>query len=121
MALIGNMIADAFAGNPATVNYAMFTAVFSMLSLIYLVPASYNLDWSGHPIIMIVLDALNTIFFLAAGIALAARLHVHDCSNRVCHLPVENEISKNPVLIILGLHLAQSHHQWLSQYGEALP
>lgn len=83
MALIGNMIAEAFAGNPATVNYAMYTAVFSMFTLFYLVPASYNIDWAIHPIIMIVLDTLNCIFFLTCGIALAARLHAHSCGNKV--------------------------------------
>ncbi|ODM16482.1 hypothetical protein SI65_07989 [Aspergillus cristatus] len=81
MALIGNMINQAFAGNPATVNYAMFTSAFSMFTLFYLVPASFNTDWSGHPIILIVLDTLNAIFFLTSGIALAARLECHDCSN----------------------------------------
>ncbi|KAJ5124476.1 uncharacterized protein N7515_008301 [Penicillium bovifimosum] len=82
MALVGNMIADAFSGNPATVNYAIFVSVFSMFTLFYLVPASFNLDWAGHPIIMIVLDALNCIFFFCAAIALAARLESHSCTNR---------------------------------------
>lgn len=83
MALIGNMINEAFAGNPATVNYAMFVAAFSILSLFYLVPASINLDWAGHAFIVVVLDILNAIWFLTSGIALAARLHARDCSNFV--------------------------------------
>ncbi|KAJ5372379.1 hypothetical protein N7517_004385 [Penicillium concentricum] len=81
MALIGNMIAEAFAGNPGTVNYAIYTSVFSMFTLFYLVPASFNLDWALHPIIMIVLDVLNCIFFFCAAIALAAKLECHSCSN----------------------------------------
>lgn len=83
MALIGNIIAMAFAGNPATINYSMFTATFSIISLFYLVPASINLKWAIHPIIMIVLDVLNNIFFLTCAIALAARLECHSCSNDV--------------------------------------
>ena len=83
MALIGNMMADAFAGNPATVNYAMFAAAFSLFSLLYLIPASINLDWSGSPFIMAILDLLNSIWFLTAGIALAARLHARNCANFV--------------------------------------
>lgn len=83
MALVGNMIADAFSGNPATVNYALYAGVFSMFTLFYLIPASYNIDWAIHPIIMIVLDALNAIFFFTAGIALAAKLHAHSCNNKV--------------------------------------
>ncbi|KAJ5555347.1 hypothetical protein N7535_007782 [Penicillium sp. DV-2018c] len=82
MALVGNMIAQSFAGDPATVNYAMFTAVFSMFTLFYLVPASFNIDWAIHPIILIVVDALNCIFFFTSAIALAARLESHSCSNR---------------------------------------
>ncbi|KAJ5683415.1 hypothetical protein N7462_006580 [Penicillium macrosclerotiorum] len=81
MALVGNMIAEAFAGNPGTVNYAMYTSAFSMVTLFYLVPASWNSDWAFHPIIMIVVDALNCIFFFCAGIALAAKLRCHSCSN----------------------------------------
>lgn len=81
MSLVGNMIAEAFAGNPSSINYTMFLAAFSMLSLLYLGPASFNPDWAIHPIIMIVLDVLNCIFFFCAAIALAAKLECHSCSN----------------------------------------
>lgn len=83
MALIGNMIAEAFAGNPATINYTMFVAAFSMFTLFYLVPASINIDWAIHPIFLIAIDTLNAILFLTAGIALAAKLECHSCSNDV--------------------------------------
>lgn len=83
MALIGNMIAEAFAGNPSTVNYSMYTAAFSMLTLFYLVPASINTDWALHPMIMVAVDLLNAIFFFCAAIALAAKLTCHSCSNTV--------------------------------------
>ncbi|KAJ5801177.1 uncharacterized protein N7518_003245 [Penicillium psychrosexuale] len=91
MALVGNMIAEAFAGNPATVNYSIFTSVFSMFTLFYLVPASFNIDWSGHPLIMIIIDALNCIFFFCAAIALAAKLECHSCTNR--EYLINNEIT----------------------------
>lgn len=81
MALIGNMIAEAFAGNPATINYTMFVAAFSMFTLFYLVPASINIDWAIHAIFLIAIDTLNAILFLTAGIALAAKLECHSCSN----------------------------------------
>ncbi|KAJ5816647.1 hypothetical protein N7447_008880 [Penicillium robsamsonii] len=81
MALVGNMIAESFAGNPGTVNYAIYTSVFSMFTLFYLVPASFNLDWALHPIIMIVVDLLNCIFFFCSAIALAAKLECHSCSD----------------------------------------
>ncbi|EAU31373.1 conserved hypothetical protein [Aspergillus terreus NIH2624] len=81
MALVGNMIDESFAGNPAVVNYTMFAAAFSMFTLFYLFPSSMNIDWAGHPIIVIIVDLLNMLIFLTAGIALAAKLEAHDCSN----------------------------------------
>ena len=83
MALIGNMISEAFAGNPSSVNYTMFLSAFSMLSLFYLIPATFNADWALHPIIVIIVDALNCIFFFCAAIALAAALGCRSCSNYV--------------------------------------
>lgn len=83
MALVGNMIHDAKAGNPSIVNYCMFVAVFSMLCLIYLIAGTISEGLAGHPIIMVTVDALNTIFFLVGGIALAAYLGVHSCGNEV--------------------------------------
>ncbi|MCJ1371209.1 hypothetical protein MMC20_002424 [Loxospora ochrophaea] len=80
MALVGNMIFDAVAGDPSIVNYAMFVAVFSMLSLFYLVAATVK-DLTIIPWLPLVVDALNMIFFLVGGIALAADLKVHSCSN----------------------------------------
>ena len=84
MALTGNIIADAIAGNPSSINYTMFVAVFSMLSLFYLFLVAFKEDFAVHPLIPVILDALNTLFFFAAAVALAARLHVHSCSNQVC-------------------------------------
>ncbi|TID17561.1 Lipoyl synthase [Venturia nashicola] len=81
MALIGNMIATAFAGNHSIVNYDMFVAVFSMLSLLYLIPATIKPNFAFHPMLMVGLDALNALFFLIGGIATAAYLGVHSCGN----------------------------------------
>ncbi|KAK4946628.1 hypothetical protein LTR10_014480 [Elasticomyces elasticus] len=81
MALIGNVIAMAFAGNPSLVNYDMFVAAFSMLSLFYLFLAAWSDSFTGHPIIPIVLDALNVLFLFCAAVATAAELGVHSCSN----------------------------------------
>jgi hypothetical protein len=100
MSLIGNMIAEAFGGNPATINYTMFVAAFSMFTLFYLIPASINPDWAIHPIIMIVLDTLNTIFFLTSAIALAARLECHSCGNRVRRLIHSYTMSVGRMLIV---------------------
>lgn len=83
MALTGNMISDYISGSPASVNYAMFASAFSIASLIYLFPASVNTNLSGHPIVMIVVDTLNAIWFFTSAIVLAAFIRVFDCDNTV--------------------------------------
>ena len=82
MGLVGNMIATAYKGNPAMVNYDMFTATFGMASLLYLLPTSF-LDSFHIPIVAIGLDVLNVIFWFCAAVATPAYLHVHSCSNKV--------------------------------------
>jgi hypothetical protein len=83
MALMGNIIATAFSGNPSIINYDMFAAVFAMLSLFYLIPATLKDSFMIHPIIMIALDVLNTLFFFCGAVATAAKLGVHSCGNPV--------------------------------------
>lgn len=83
MALDGNIIADAKAGNPSIINYVMFVAVFGMLSLFYLIAGTINEAFAISGIFMVIADALNTLFFLIGGIALAAYLNVHSCGNQV--------------------------------------
>jgi len=80
MALIGNMIATAIHGNHSIVNYDMFVAVFGMLSLFYLTVAAFS-EGLAIPILVMGLDAANLLFYLIAGIATAAYLGVHSCSN----------------------------------------
>lgn len=80
VALVGNMIATSFSGDPAIVNYSLFVSVFSMLALLYLVAATVR-EAFAIPIAMLALDLLNTIFFFCAAVALAAGLDVHSCGN----------------------------------------
>ena len=61
----------------------MFVAVFGMLSLFYLIPASVKDSFTIHPMLMVAIDTLNTIFFFCAAVALAADLDVHSCGNKV--------------------------------------
>ncbi|KKY21571.1 putative non-classical export protein [Phaeomoniella chlamydospora] len=82
MALIGNMIADANSGNPSVVNFGMFCAVFAMLTLLYLTAIAVNESFIGHGALPLALDALNSLFWFCAAVALAAELGVHSCSNK---------------------------------------
>ncbi|PGH28381.1 hypothetical protein GX50_08883 [[Emmonsia] crescens] len=81
MALVGNMISDAFHGSASTVNYILFVSAFSMLTLIYLFAASISESFMVHPALMFLVDLLNTIFIFCGAIALPSKLRVHDCSN----------------------------------------
>ena len=86
MALVGNIIAEAFAGNPSLINYDMFVAVFSMLSLFYLFAATWNESFSIHPILPVALDLLNTLFFFCAAVAMAAELGAHSWQQQRKHI-----------------------------------
>ncbi|RMY80253.1 hypothetical protein D0862_12818 [Hortaea werneckii] len=79
MALTGNFIASG--GSSAMINYDLFCSVFGMLCLFFLLPASIKEAWAMHPIIPLVLNILNTIFWFVGGVATAAYLNVHSCSN----------------------------------------
>lgn len=81
MSLVGNMIAEAFAGNPALINYIMFVSVFSMLSLFYLIAICFKEQFTFHKFVPATLDLLNVLFFFCGAVALAAKLGVHSCSN----------------------------------------
>jgi len=83
LALVGNMIHEAFAGNPSIINYIMFVAVFGMLSLVYLIAGSINEAFSIAPMFMVIADAINVFTFFVGGVALAAYLGAHSCKNEV--------------------------------------
>ncbi len=86
MALSGALLAEQkHGGTPTRVNYSMYAAVFSMLCLFYLIPASF-INSMHHPLLALLLDALSFIFMLCAGIAVAASLGGENCDKRVCVL-----------------------------------
>lgn len=113
MALIGNVIHEAFAGNPSIINYVIFVSVFAFVSLLYLIGAAI-MESFAIPLAMVVLDALNTLLFLIGGIALAAYLGVHSCGNRVCHKPAGPKYGQAHTDRMVGLCRAQQDHQRLS-------
>jgi len=79
-ALIGNVIAEAFAGNPSSINYAMFAAAFSWVVLLYGLAAAF-FEGLAMTIVLAVMDVLAVLFTFIAGVVLAAKLRVHSCSN----------------------------------------
>jgi hypothetical protein len=69
-------------GSPSQVNYDVFVGIISLLTWFYTVAASsFSPDGLGSPIICLILDGLNTLFYFAGGIAMAVALRVHSCGN----------------------------------------
>jgi hypothetical protein len=115
-ALIGNVIAEAFSGNPSSVNYAIFVAVFSWIVLLIGIVAAVM---DSENIILIALDTLAVIFTFVAGVVLAAKLHVHSCGNTVSVILCLDFLSmSNSVAVI---HDYQQLNQRLTRYIKAMP
>jgi len=86
MAIIGNMIASAFGGNPSVINYDMFTVVFGMLTLFYLIAIAFAEQFTFHKFVPAGLDLLNCFFYFCAAVATAAELGTHSCNNTVSYI-----------------------------------
>ena len=67
-------------GTPTRLNYAMFAAALAGLSLLYLLPSVF-IAAIHNPVAALVLDILNFLFLLCAGIALAASLGGRSCND----------------------------------------
>lgn len=83
LSLVGNVIAEAFAGNSSRINYAMFVSVIDMVMVLWGTAAAFS-ENIGFGIILKIADVVVGILTLICGIVLAAGLHVHSCGNRVC-------------------------------------
>ena len=70
-------------GNPPSINYVMFVVAFTIVSLFYTIPAAIWLKLSGHPLILVIVDTINAVFWLTAAVELAARLTAPNCGNWV--------------------------------------
>ena len=124
LAITGNIIDDAFNGNPSIINYCIFVAVFSMLSLIYLILITMNDSFTFHPVLPLALEALNTLFFLVGGIALAAELGSHSCTNSVSTMDQQKQLPTTGILtkmLLAGLHQIQRRDQRRRQHEKAVP
>jgi hypothetical protein len=96
MALAGNIIADAFAGNPSIINYCMVVAVFSMVCLFYFFAVAFNDGFTVHSALPLLLDTLNVLLFFCAAVALAAELGVHSCNNDVRSQSCQSPTTPSP-------------------------
>ena len=79
-ALIGNVIATNNDGHMAAINFTMFVAVLSWLSLLYGIVAAV-VESISMPIALMALDGLTALFTLIDGIVLAALLSAVKCGD----------------------------------------
>jgi hypothetical protein len=69
-------------GSPSQINYSVFVGVFSLLTWFYTVIAStISADGIGAPVVVIILDSFNTLFYFCGGVAMAVAMRVHSCGN----------------------------------------
>ena len=69
-------------GSPSEINYSVFISVFSLLSWFYIIIASsFSSESIDDPMIIIILDSLNLLFYFCGGIAMIVALRVHSCGN----------------------------------------
>ncbi|WEW60209.1 hypothetical protein PRK78_005694 [Emydomyces testavorans] len=93
MGLVGNILNDLGGHSQSTLNYVMFTVAFALATLLYLIAANASDTFMIHPVILFVVDLLNTIFIFCAAVALPSKLHVPNC-NRDSQL-LKNTITSN--------------------------
>ncbi|EWC48841.1 hypothetical protein DRE_00146 [Drechslerella stenobrocha 248] len=80
LALSGALVAkQTIGGSPSRVNFALFTSIFSMLTLFYTFITAI-ID-SGHAVLLLGIDSFNMLFTFAAATALAVALGIHSCGN----------------------------------------
>lgn len=70
-----------YGGTPTRLNYSMWALALAALSLFYLIPSLF-LPSIRSPLAVTVLDGVNFIFLLCAGIAMAASLGGRSCGDQ---------------------------------------
>ena len=83
MALVGNVIAEAFAGNNSKINYAMFVSVIDMAIVLWGIAAAFK-EELAFGIVLKIADIVAVLATFIAGVVLAAGLGAHSCGNSVC-------------------------------------
>lgn len=114
LSLVGNVIAEAFAGNPSSINWSMFVAAFSMVVVLYGIAANFVTSLA-IPIVTIVLDGLAALFTFITGVVFAAYLHVHSCGNQVNQ--VQLIVARASANMLLDLSQNQPYDERISQPG----
>lgn len=81
LGLTGSLAANTnYQSNPQ-VNFAVFAAAFGILTSSIFGILAYFIAALAWPVLLAILDFLNTVFTFAAAAALAVAIRVHSCSN----------------------------------------
>ncbi|KAH3681867.1 hypothetical protein WICPIJ_007173 [Wickerhamomyces pijperi] len=80
LGLTGSLIQSQDPTN-SRVNFALFAAVFGLVTDSFYGVAAYFVEALAWPLILLTFNFLNFVFTLSAGSALAAGLRVHSCNN----------------------------------------
>ncbi|KAI9836208.1 MAG: hypothetical protein M1819_001545 [Sarea resinae] len=79
--------------SPSEVNFMIFTSVWTILSLIYLLTHHYLPEKLGHRFIIFGLEVLTMVFWFAAFIALAVWYSkLLYCVGHICHVIVAADV-----------------------------
>ncbi|KAG9232493.1 membrane-associating domain-containing protein, partial [Amylocarpus encephaloides] len=76
---------DTLTSSPAQVNFLVFVPIFSFVSIIYLEVVPRFMQKASHPYVHFAFEALNTLFYFAGFVALAAFIgKLLFCRGSVC-------------------------------------
>lgn len=71
--------------SPSQVNFLVFTSVWTLLALAYLVIAPWKFPTAAHKYAVLAVEALTMLFWFAGFIALAVFLTDRPCYGTVCN------------------------------------
>ncbi|CAD0091195.1 unnamed protein product [Aureobasidium mustum] len=72
-------------GSPSSINFLVFSSVWTLLALIYLTLTSWKLERFAHPWIICGVESLTMLFWFAGFIAAAVYLSdLITCAGRAC-------------------------------------
>ncbi|KAK2625792.1 hypothetical protein QTJ16_005104 [Diplocarpon rosae] len=81
LALVGNVVDEAFAGNSSSINFALAVSIIELFVCLYAL-ATVFIESLAFGKIMSIVDIFSSIFIFIAGTVLAAKLGVHSCGNQ---------------------------------------
>lgn len=81
LGLTGSLAATTIFQLNSEVNFAVFACAFGLLTSTFYGVLAYFFEIFAWPIVLALLDFLNTVFTFAAATAIAAVIRAHSCSN----------------------------------------